>query len=132
MADSSFWHMFLFPLLSGDKNHLFSETNAIVLTRSLSMKLFGKLAEPGQVVKVSGHNFVVRGIMNDLTDNTIFAGYDPVINFPVLAQLWGSPELLTTNGNNSFNLFVKLSSHSRPEILAGQILDLFHENGYWL
>lgn len=51
-TDSTFFDLFSFPLLRGNPQHCLSDVNSLVLTRSLSERLFGTTDVVGRIVRV--------------------------------------------------------------------------------
>lgn len=132
MADSSFFNIFSFHLSEGDPNEVLCTTQSIVLTRSYARKLFGDRSAIGQEVELNEqHRLKVTGIMEDIPKNTHFNACDAVVNFEYLARMWGSPELLKNNDNNSFGLYFLAKSGADLISKIPQILADFKEN-YWI
>lgn len=71
-ADSSFFRMFSFPVLSGNVNALLSEPNTVVLTTSTAQKYFGNEDPVGKILKVSsaGTAYRVTGVVADCPANS--------------------------------------------------------------
>jgi putative ABC transport system permease protein len=128
MADSAFFSMFSFQLLEGRPETVLQGRKSIVLTRSYALSVFGKIPEPGELVKLDNQmEYRLSGIMADWPENTHFQKADAVINFPSLADKWGWPELLTSYGNNSFGLYVMARPNTNLPAKAPAILELFKE-----
>ena len=73
IVDSGFLQMFSFPLLKGNQASALNDMHNIVITESLSKKLFGNEDAMGKVVKIENkENFTVTGILKDLPNNTRF------------------------------------------------------------
>src|ERR1035438_5503872 len=73
MVDPNFLTMFGFPFLKGDINSALNNPDDIVITQSLSKKLFDDEDAMGKTLKVDNkYNFTVNGIMKDFPNNTQF------------------------------------------------------------
>jgi len=72
-TDGGFLSMFNFPLLEGDPTTALRGPGHIVITESLSKKLFGNQPAFGKQIKIDSVDlFTVKGILKDLPDNTQF------------------------------------------------------------
>jgi putative ABC transport system permease protein len=72
-TDGGFLSMFNFPLLEGDPTTALRGPGDIVITESLSKKLFGNQPAFGKQIKIDSVDlFTVKGILKDLPDNTQF------------------------------------------------------------
>ncbi len=69
-ADSAFFGMFSFPLLSGNPEDVLDAPNKIVLTASSAKKYFGSDEPLGKMVKVGVKDFIISGIVQDPPDNS--------------------------------------------------------------
>jgi putative ABC transport system permease protein len=89
-ADSNFFNMFNFPLISGDKESVFDQANTIVMTQSTAKRYFGDENPIGKLVKLGGLNgenqktYEVTGLVADTPDNSY-------IEFDVLLSMKGYP-----------------------------------------
>ena len=128
MADSAFFSMFSFKLIEGQPGTVLRDRKSIVLSRSYTLTLFGKIPELGELVKLDNNiEYKLTGIMADWPDNTHFQKVDAVVDFPSLADQWNSPQVLTTYGNNSFGLYLMAKPHTDLPLKAPEILKLFKE-----
>jgi len=72
-VDTSFLHLFDFPLLEGDRHTALQKPNSIVLTASAARKLFGSEDPIGRTVSHFGEDtllFKVTGILKDVPGNS--------------------------------------------------------------
>ncbi len=70
-VDSSFFSMFNFPLAIGTLSEAFIHPNSIVLTQSLTEKLFGGENPIGKTVKVDGEDeYIVTAVLEDIPTNS--------------------------------------------------------------
>jgi putative ABC transport system permease protein len=73
-ADSSFFNMFNFELLYGNKNTCLVEPKTVVITESLAKNIFNTILVLGKTVEVEGYGFcTITGVMKDLPENTHFS-----------------------------------------------------------
>jgi putative ABC transport system permease protein len=89
-ADSTFFKMFDFEILQGDKNTVLKEPYSIVLSETTAKKYFGNQSAIGQTLKIKDEdiqdiNFTVTGIMKDFPENSHIQG-DLVISMTTYTQ----------------------------------------------
>jgi putative ABC transport system permease protein len=131
MADSSFFNMFSFKLKEGDPKEVLASKNSAVLSSSFSRKIFGNENSVGKTFSIDKLSFIISGIYEEFPSNTHFVKVDAVLNFKVLADLWGWQELLTTNGNSSFGLYFLAGKGTNLPSKAPLILEQFKKD-YWM
>jgi len=70
-ADSSIFEIFTHPFIAGSPAHALTEPNSMVLTESLSRKLFGNEDPMNKVVQTQDNqNYRITGIISDLPANS--------------------------------------------------------------
>jgi putative ABC transport system permease protein len=70
-ADSTFFEVFSFPLLSGDPKRVLDEVNSVVLTQSAAQRYFGEANPVGQILKVGqNRDMLVTGVAADAPNNS--------------------------------------------------------------
>jgi putative ABC transport system permease protein len=71
-ADSGFFEIFSFPLISGDPSSVLNEPRSMVISEKMAMKYFGDENPVGQVLSVFGDSTIysITGIMKDFPDNS--------------------------------------------------------------
>ncbi|MFA8435099.1 MAG: ABC transporter permease [Marinifilaceae bacterium] len=132
LTDSTFFSIFSYKLLEGNREQVLKTKDCIVLSQSLAYKLFGKEPALGkEVILEKKHRFTVSGIMEDFPNNTHIEKCEAIINFANLADFWGWPELITTNANCSFGFYFLAKKNTNLPSRAPQILKSFKKN-YWL
>jgi putative ABC transport system permease protein len=131
MADSSFFTMFSFKLKEGDPRQVLASKNSAVLSASFARKIFGDENPVGKSFLIDKYSFTITGIYEEFQQNTHFINTDAILNFRVLADLWGWKELLTTNGNSSFGLYFLAERGTDLPSKAPLILEQFKKD-YWL
>ncbi|MCD6065751.1 MAG: FtsX-like permease family protein [Bacteroidetes bacterium] len=120
-VDPEFLTMFDFPLLKGNIKTVLKDPGSIVITPTLSEKLFGKEDPMGKVIKVDNENsFTVTGVVSDPPNNTRF-------RFEYLLP-WKHMEKGTEEdnnwGNNSTHTYVLLTENSTITSLQPKIKEL--------
>ncbi|MDW5298896.1 MAG: FtsX-like permease family protein [Sedimentibacter sp.] len=131
LVDSSFFSIFSFDLIIGDPLQVLRTKNSAVLSYSYSRKIFGNDNPIGKTFTIDSINFIISGIFKDIPQNTHFEQCDAIINFIILADLWGWKELLTTNENSSFGLYFLAKSGTDLPAKESEILEQFKKN-YWI
>ncbi len=109
MVDSGFLHMFSFPLIKGNPKTALDGVHSIVITESLSKKLFGSEEAMGKIVKLDNKdNFTVTGVLKDLPNSTRF-DFELLLPWAYLRSLGWDDE---SWGNNSTTTYVMLKSNA--------------------
>jgi putative ABC transport system permease protein len=123
LADSSFFNMFSFPLLRGDRERVLNARYKVVLSESTAKKIFGEEDPIGKMIKVGTDSlYVVTGIMADFPNNSHFH-----------ANMVGS---FVTNPrandgfwlSNSFGTYVLLREGASPSEVNSKFHDLLVRN----
>ncbi len=70
LTDSSFFDIFSFPLLQGDKNTALENPNSVVLTHSTAEKCFGSDDPMNKTIQVDGKSVIVTGVIADVPQNS--------------------------------------------------------------
>ncbi len=80
-ADTSFFDVFSFKLLRGEKDKVLSANKSVVLTEGIAHKFFGKEDPVGKTIKLRGEtNYLITGIIEDAPANSH-------INFEVIISM---------------------------------------------
>lgn len=92
-ADSTFFAMFDFPLVEGDRKQVFAACDQIVLSESFARKAFGTFNPVGQVIRYSwdesdadAKSYVVSGIAKDL-DNSVIPNRDIIMRAERITEI---------------------------------------------
>jgi putative ABC transport system permease protein len=99
-ADSSFFNFFTIPVLKGDPKTLLSAPRKVVLSTSLSKKIFGNENPVDKILKIGKDTaiYTVTGVMGDIPGNSHFkAGMlvSMLSDSQAGSQEWGSNNLNT-------------------------------------
>ncbi|MGB7393542.1 MAG: ABC transporter permease [Pricia sp.] len=126
LADPSYFEVFGYPLLKGDRNTALKEPFTILLTESLANKIFGNENPIGKSLSTiySGNSsFTVNGILKDLPANTHMKN-DFLISYSTMMTWEGyqdNPEP-NWNGNNQYT-YIKLDKNTDVSVLKKKIMD---------
>jgi len=131
LADSSFFSMFSFKLKEGYTAQVLATKNSVVLSESFARKIYGNENPVGKSFTMNKLDFLVTGVALNFPDNTQFEKYDAILNFRALADIWGWKELLTSNDNSSFGLYLMVKPGTDLPSKTPQILAQFKKD-YWL
>ncbi len=73
VADSSFFDLFSFKMIKGNKDEALLHPYSVVLTESIAKKYFGNENPLGKQLTVNNRReYVVTGVVEDLPDNSLF------------------------------------------------------------
>lgn len=92
IADASFFTLFSYPLLAGDKKNCLSERNSIVISATEAKKYFGAKNPLGQTLTLNGRMpMKVTGVFKDIPENSHIK-FDMLISFVTVGPKWGYSE----------------------------------------
>ncbi len=69
-TEPSFFEIFSFSLEAGDRKTILKEPFTGIITRDLGAKYFGKADPVGRVLSISGKDYRITGILDDMPENT--------------------------------------------------------------
>jgi putative ABC transport system permease protein len=135
-ADSSFFDLFSFELVSGDPQGVLVQPYSAVLTRSLAKKIFSdETLAPGQILVLNNKdNIKVTGIVEDPPIQSHLQ-FDVLISF---SSLYQDPHMyLDWNGGHNYFTYILLAENTEiadikdriPPILEKNINSLLREYG---
>lgn len=112
-SDSSFFEVFDFKIISGDRNPL-NKPRSIVLTETLAKKLYGDKNPVGMTYKVGNHyEVIISAIIEDVPEESSLQ-FTFVAPFELLFEMWGvKPEQFK---DNSFTTYVSLSNSDYKKV----------------
>lgn len=131
LVDSTFFKMFSFPLLHGNIEEVLPTRNSVVLTRSYALKVFGEEAVVSKTLTTDDYSLLVSGVVEDIPDNTHFNRIDMFLRFDFLGVLWEDSNMLLSNDNSSFALYVMAYPGTDLTSKGELILDDFKKD-YWI
>lgn len=109
-VDSTFFEMFTFPLIHGDKSSVLTEPNTLVLTESMAKKYFNKTNVVGQTLGLDlvsyGKGvveFKIVGVAKDFPINSHF-------HIDLILSIVSFPEMINETGwtANNFRTYIQL------------------------
>jgi ABC-type antimicrobial peptide transport system permease subunit len=87
MVDSNFFNFFTFPLISGNKEDIFSEIDHIVITETLAEKLFGEEEALNRQIKIGeGGYFTVVAVVADPPVESTYQ-FNALLGFHIMEEL---------------------------------------------
>ena len=98
-ADSTFFNVFSFKLITGDPHKALSNPNSVILTQSTAKKYFGEEDPLNSVLQINNQiNYIVTGVMEDIPGNSLLQ-FDFLASFSSLdaskEQIWWSANYQT-------------------------------------
>jgi putative ABC transport system permease protein len=111
-VDSTFFQLFDYRLLKGNRATVLQKPNSVVLTEASAEKLFGKEFPIGKTVTHYGGDttsFVVTGIMQNIPQNSQLQ-FDGLFSFSTIYN--GHPEMMNQWGGNWLNTYFELASNT--------------------
>ncbi len=116
-ADTSFFDIFSYPVISGSRETFMKEPNSVIVTESVARKYFGDINVIGKTiynVNPGSKPFVIRGVVKDVPENSHLK-FDLVVP---LSALTGDDYCYTCNNTNTYFL---LRKGSDPVDVASKI-----------
>lgn len=128
VADQSFFEIFDFKVLSGNRNTLLTEPYSIVLSKSLAHKYFGDDNPLGRSMRIyrfdpdgNGAEFKVTGIIEDRPDNTHFPSHF-ILSYGTAEAI--NPRLLEGWYNNTVYTYILIHPNSSLAAVQSKLPDL--------
>jgi len=119
-VDPSFFEIFTFPLLKGDKKKVFDSPHSLVISEKMAEKYFGHDDPIGKVITVNNQlEFTVRGVMKNIPHNS-FIQFDIAIPYVFLEKLGVTSDQWDSN---SIFTFVQLEASASAEGVNAKIKD---------
>ena len=124
-VDPSFKDIFYLKLMTGDKASFLTNPDEILISASLSGKIFGNSNSVGKRIKIDGRDYTISGIFNDYPRNSHLKFS---ILIPLISRIpkennynWDSYEFLT---------YIKLKKGTDINKFGNKLQDLLTE--YWI
>lgn len=124
-ADNNFLRNFSFPLIKGDAERALGEPYSVILTESLSKKIFGGKDSYYQFVEMQGRQYKVTGLIKDPPPNSSlkFSALLSLSSFSIYNQLknhWSNNLTIVyinlPNGENGLNFEPKLAQFTKKHM----------------
>ncbi|MDP4262210.1 MAG: ABC transporter permease [Bacteroidota bacterium] len=117
-ADSSFFTVFSFRLLSGNSVNALRDPNSIVLSQQLADKLFGNTDAVGKLISLgSKANYLVTGIVQNAPPNSTLQ-YDALLSISTLYH--DTTYFMDWNGGWQYQHYLLLQNKTGAESLQKQ------------
>lgn len=121
-ADSTFFDVFDFELLAGDKETALDEPNAILITRSMAKKYFVDEDPMGKTLEFQGNqNLMVTGVLEDTPKNAHFT-FDFIVSFSTLKASFGGNYPGSWYWNPCWT-YIVLDENTKPDEFVTQFPD---------
>lgn len=92
IADASFFNVFSYPLISGDKKTCLAAANSVVVSATTAKKYFGNQEAIGKVLKLNGRMpMKVTGVFADIPESSHIK-FDMLLSFETVGHNWGFTE----------------------------------------
>lgn len=132
-VDSSFFSVFDFTLLAGNRQQPFADIQSIILRESVARKYFGDSSALGKILATDYGNFTVSGIIADFPENSSIR-YDMLMPMALYAEMfkgWGGNGSWKTIdedlGNFNFVTYLHLQNDAESGKVAQKLTQIFRE-----
>jgi len=127
IADPAFLTIFSFPMKKGNPQTALSGVYSIVITEKMATKIFGREDPMNKVIRIDSNNFTVKGVMEDLPNNTMFS-FEFILPWEYMTATNQDDD---NWGNNSAFTFVQLKEGVNRTSFAEKLkgITIRHTNG---
>ena len=126
--DSSFFDVFSFPFVKGEKKTATANPNFIILTESTAKRIFGNEDPMGKALKMDivqvSTDFLVTGIVKDVPENSHFT-FDFLISLRTFDDPLDDVPFNTNWGFYNFYTYVRLNPESDPQAFQSKLQGVF-------
>ncbi len=126
--DSSFFDVFSFPFVKGEKKTATANPNFIILTESTAKRIFGNEDPIGKALKMDivqvSSDFLVTGVVKDVPENSHFT-FDFLISMRTFDDPSDDVPLNTNWGFYNFYTYVRLNPESDPQDFQSKLQGVF-------
>lgn len=121
LADSTFFKVFDFPLLYGDKNTALKEPMSIILSETIARKYFKEANPVGQQLLLTGAsiNSTVTGIMKDIPENSQIKA-DIIVSVASYKNIYGAPTSDSEWTNHGYITYLLLKPNTNYKALEAK------------
>jgi putative ABC transport system permease protein len=122
IVDSSFFRIFDFPLLQGDKNTALNEPMSVILSETAAKKYFGNKNPLGENVQLTGGaiNAKITGIMKDFPENSQIKA-DMIVPLSSYQAIYGRPIQDSEWTNHNYFTYILLRPHADARALQAKL-----------
>ena len=120
-ADSTFFNVFSFELIKGDRQKCLSAPKSVVLTEEMALKYFGDADPMGKVLRIDNRSdYLVTGVVENIPDNSHFH-----FDFLVSYNSFTNPFFLNERWDNaSYVSYIVLRDAASAEKIEAQLPEL--------
>ncbi len=126
LTDPSFFDIFSFPFIQGDKNTALENPNSVILTLSAAEKCFGNEDPMNKTIQVDGNPMIVTGVVADVPQNSHLQ-FDVVLPLTSVRNT-DRGFFLTKWDSYGFETYVTLQDGVAINELDRKIKDLIRKN----
>lgn len=121
-CDSTFFSIFSFPLLSGNRTTCLQAPNSAVITKSSATKIFGQSQALNQTITVNEQDYTVTAVMDDFAANSSIQ-YDILLSMTTHSDL----ETYMKHRGISIPCYFLISENAEWKPLEKQLIELTQE-----
>lgn len=121
-ADTNFFSMLSFPLVSGNKFNCLSAPDKIVLSKSTANKIFGMEDPLNKVVEINNREFVISAVAEDAPVNSSIK-FEAVAQFSIIEN----QSYVGWDGGLNCQTFLKLAPGASELLLRDDIKEYLYE-----
>ncbi|HEX3072082.1 MAG TPA: ABC transporter permease [Ignavibacteriales bacterium] len=126
-ADPSFFKIFTFPIIKGDKETFFDKPHSVLLTEKAAEKYFGKEDPIGKTLNLNNqYEFMVTGVLADMPANSDIQ-FEILVPYEFGREV--SPEFFDNWFYNNYHTFVKLNAGIDAEKFSAKIKNRIKQEG---
>ena len=130
-ADSTFLDVFSFRVINGNAKKSLSDPNSIILTESISRKIFGNNNPVGNIIEYIGTNesprlyYTVSAIIEDIPENSSIK-FNGIISFTTLKAIKpAGVDVDEDYGNWTYDTYILANRSVSKEELTGKINEVW-------
>lgn len=128
LADSEFFNVFTFPMISGDPKKALSQPFSILITQETAKKYFGDEHPIGKTLLIDNkYDYKITGILKNPPQNSHFK-FDFLASFITIDKIWEDYSLSWMNTNRILT-YVKLQKDYDPDELEKKFPEFLTRNG---
>jgi putative ABC transport system permease protein len=128
-VDPSFFSMFDFELVKGDRKHPFTDANSVIITQSEAKRFFGDEDAIGKTLVGDNHdNFIVSGVLKDFPGNSSIEA-QMLFSTELRKKIDrdnGWDELDDSWGNYGWNTFIEVQPGTSTTDIADKLSKINH------
>ncbi len=129
IVDSSFFKIFDYDIITGSSGYLLNQPNQIVLSQSISNKLFGQENPIGKPVEINKQSTAyVTGVFADIKEKTHLKS-DAVVSLYTPKLPWSGGNYYNNKGSwkvKKFSYYLKLNKNAEVSLVEKQIKETYN------